>query len=127
VRIAAGEGREPDQSQQRIRPPLPLERLGDLAEAEPHVLVHREPREQAVLLEHHAERRRPIHAAARRRQPPRAHVEQRCLAAPGGADNRDELAVTNLQVDPGEHVHLAVRDHHPLEAEQLRGGRHQRS
>jgi hypothetical protein len=29
--------------------------------------------------------------------------------------------------DPREHIDLAVRDHHLVEAEQLRGDRHQRS
>ena len=61
---------------------------------------------------------------AARRQPPRAQVQQRRLAAARGADQRDELSVAHLEVDPAEHLDGAEGDSDALEAEELAPARH---
>ncbi len=84
--------------------------------AEHHVLLHREPGEERVALEHHAaigagtEHRLPVelHLAARRVVEPRQDADQRGLAAPRGADDADELAPMHLEVDAIERGHARV-------------------
>jgi hypothetical protein len=91
--------------------------LGDLGlgqafalQAEGDVLPHREVREQRVALEHHVDR--PLvgrqvrpgpavqHDAARgRRLEARQHAQQRALAAARRAQQREDLALGDVQAD----------------------------
>src|SRR5262249_21215914 len=82
-------------------------------EPELHVLLHGLPREQRVLLEDHAavgpgagDGLAIHHEPARRRaDEPRDRVEHRRLAAPRGAQERDELAGLGRQVEAADRLH----------------------
>jgi len=81
---------------------------GDAArpQRELHVLGRGQPREQGRLLEH--ERDLPaggVDRARGRLVQPRHQGQQRALAAPGRADEADELAERHLQRHPVERVH----------------------
>ena len=75
------------------------------------LLLDREPREHRVLLEHEAQRvidaadRRAVvqHLAFGRRQQARHHAQQRGLAAARFADDADELAARDVEVDVAQH------------------------
>ena len=100
--------------------PLPL-RLRDLAHlhAEGDVLLHRHVRIERVGLEHHGDvalaRVQVVDAPAADADlalghgiQPGDHVEQRGLAAAGGADQHQKLARVHADVDALEDVQLAV-------------------
>ncbi len=81
---------------------------------EAHVLAHVEMRVERVALEHHRDvaiaRLELVHAAAadcdlarRDRFETRDHSQQRRLAATGRADEHEELAVGDVEVDPLHH------------------------
>jgi hypothetical protein len=87
-----------------------------LAHGKLHVVVNREPGQQRVVLEHH----RPVgsrllHLIALEQDGARCdlrksgdQVEQGRLAAPGMADDRDHLALLDLERDIVQHVGLHV-------------------
>ncbi len=82
------------------------------------ILVDRQPRQEGVVLEHH----RTVgpgfvdlapgeeDAAFGRTQEPRHDVEEGRLAAARMADDGDELALVDLEVDPPEHVGRTGRE-----------------
>ena len=85
-------------------------------EAVRHVLGHRPPREQRVLLEHHATVGAGAHdavavdedGARRGRVEPGDDVEQGGLAAPRGADEGHETAGRHVEVDAVDGQHLVL-------------------
>ncbi len=90
-------------------------RLGDaehLVNRKPHVLIGREPRQQAMVLEHdRAIRPRLVdltilqqHAARRCQDQAGNDVEQRGFSAAGMSDDGDEFAMLDGERDIGEHV-----------------------
>ncbi len=118
--------REPAELHQLERATHPLLRLllGRLlvAEAERHVLLHRQVREQRVVLEHRVDvalvRRglRHVHAVQQdlplgRPLEARDHPQARGLAAARRAEQREELAGRHLQVDPGDRGEIAEALH----------------
>ena len=89
-------------------------RLATRSRKQPDVAGDLEPRHQVRLLEHEADaagmaqaarwRAADRDCAARRRHQVGDDLEERALAAAGGADQRDERAVRNLQRDPGQRL-----------------------
>ena len=83
----------------------------DLGHGEVDVLVDRQPGQQAVVLEHHGAVGSGAvdllvleqHGAGRDLGQPGDQVEQRRLAAAGMADDRDEFALVDGQLDVLEH------------------------
>ena len=110
-RLAVEQLVEPERLRDLLDPPLPL-LLRQLAQpqAEGEVLAHRHVRVQRVVLEDHRDvallRRRLGDVVAADRDvavgdvlEPGDHPQQRRLAAAGRADEHDELALVDLQVD----------------------------
>ena len=89
--------------------------------------AHGEPREQRRLLEHEGDAAPGVDGAGRRLVEPGDEVEQRALAAARRADEADELAGLDLEVDAVEGGHGAVAVpvdlRHAVEAD---GGQRQR-
>src|SRR5258706_46873 len=83
-------------------------------QAEGDVVLHVEPREERMLLEHHHRLRVGPGApfavdqalAGRDRLEARAQLEQRALAAAARAEDRDELAGGDLEADVLDSFHL---------------------
>ena len=122
VREPALEPGQPDQLQQFVRPvPVRIFVLalflaaGDL-DREQDVRQHRAPGQQGGSLEHERDvpagpldgLARHLDPAVRRRQQSRDQPEQGGLATPGPADQRDELVLLDVQVDPVEGLNLAT-------------------
>ena len=96
-----------------------LRRAGDL-QREAHVLAHRHVRIERVGLEHHrdvARARRQVVDDARRRSrstpslissSPAIMRKRRRLAAAGRADQRDEFAIGDVEIDAVHDLDLAV-------------------
>nr|BFE71521.1 hypothetical protein GCM10020092_048220 [Actinoplanes digitatis] len=95
-------------------------------EAERDVAADRQVREERVVLEHHAEaaplRRQHVEprlvlpdAAAGQRQQPGQAVQRRRLAAAGRAEQGDELAPLDRQVQPGERLVAAEAAADPVQ------------
>jgi hypothetical protein len=84
----------------------------DLVDAEPDVLVHGQPWQQAVVLEHHrAIRSRRVHLAVLEQHAAHGGVGQACddveqgrLAATGMADDRDVFALVDGEIDILQHL-----------------------
>jgi hypothetical protein len=108
VRVAVGEAGKPDHPGIALRDVADLRaRQAALHRPEADILVHRHPGEEPVILEHHAA----IGAGAGHRfscHPQLAGgcgletgdaAEQGRLAAAGGADEADELAPRDVEVD----------------------------
>ena len=85
-------------------------------EPELHVFKHGEPGEQRERLEHHGDAgRRPQHRlaqigdrAGRGRHQAGDRAQQRRLAGPGAAEQPDDLALDQFQLDAVEHQMLAA-------------------
>src|SRR5690606_25846274 len=92
------------------------------------VLAHREARDEVVELEHEADMLATIarelgfarlaqlaageaHRAARGHVEPPEDVEQRGLAAAGGAEQHDELAALDVEIHVAQRVHLDFAGH----------------
>src|ERR1039457_3269019 len=83
-----------------------------LVHGQPHIVVDREPRQQAVVLEHdRAVRRRLVHLVSLEYNPavgcrrePGDDVKQRRSSAAGVADDRDVFAFLDLESDLLEHA-----------------------
>ena len=106
-------------------------RLGD-AQAEGHVFKHVQVRKQRVALEHGVHRPqmgRDIinpHAVKQnvpggRRQKPAYDPKRGCLAAPAGAQQREEFLIVDIQIDVVEHDLVAVGHDAVPQADQLLG------
>ena len=106
--------REPEDASRVTHPNVSLG-LRDPAhpEGEPHVLGRGHVRVERVVLEDHGDvavlRRKVVHHLAvdlhvpvRDRLEARDHAESRCLPAPGRADEDDELACTDLEIELGD-------------------------
>ena len=106
-------------------------RFGD-AQAEGHILKHVEVRKQGVPLEYGVHR--PLvgrdvidpHAVKQnvpggRQQKPAYNPKRGCLAAPAGAQQREELLIVDIQIDVVEHDLVAVGHHAVPQADQLLG------
>ncbi len=102
------------------------------AQAEGHVFKHVEMREQGVSLEHGVHCpliRRDIidpHAIKQnvpggRRQKPAYDPKRGCLAAPAGAQQREEFLIVDIQIDVVEHDLVAVGHDTVPQADQLLG------
>ena len=117
VRIVRGKAVELDQLHEALGARLAFRRrkFRDL-QAERDVLRHREPRKQVELLEHHgARRRRLLHAPARhehgalgRGLEAMQDAQQRGLAAPARADDRDELAGADFEANVAQRHHVVA-------------------
>jgi hypothetical protein len=112
------ESPQPHEVEERLPAAIALPLVGDVAQPQVHVLPHREPREEAVLLEDHAQAIRTVHGARGRLEPARAEVQQRRLAAAGRADERDEFSASHLEVDPREGLHRPERLVYALETQE---------
>src|SRR5205823_7337726 len=104
-------------------------------EAKADILPHAHVREERVVLEHHTEAAllRPEHVdalvvepdtAARERQQPGNAVERGRLAAPRRAEQRDELAAPDREVETVEGDCGAKAPRHPIEAKLAKACRH---
>ena len=114
--MAALEAHEPDEPVGDLLDLLA--RQLPLAGAETDVLSHRHPREQRIVLEYHAAvaagagHRLALHCdlAGGRLLETGDDAQQGRLAAARGADQADELAVADRQVDAGKGVDVAIAD-----------------
>ena len=119
VREMALEAGEPDHLDQRLRDLAPrLARHALELEAELDVVLHGAPGQQPELLEHHRAvgagpgDRLAVHAdvAGVRLDQPEQDIEEGALAAAGGADDRQELALADVDVEVLQRAHRpAVR------------------
>src|SRR6266508_3254229 len=115
-RIAVLEAGEPDQVDEGLRPPLALlARKSHAFQSVENIAAHRLPRKQREMLEHDAAiwpRRADRLAldqnpAGLRGEKAADEVEQRRLAAAGGAEQRDEFTPTHVE------RHVLEREHRP--------------
>ena len=117
-RIGIGEFAQAHEADGVIDAPRGLGRFeAGAAQAERDIVVHAEPRQRGVFLEHDADAVR--HAGNRlalednrafgRRRQPRQNIEQRGFAAAGGADHAEEFAAPDIEVDRAERTQLRTR------------------
>jgi hypothetical protein len=91
-------------------------RQAECFETELHVLQHRQPGKQGKALEHHGDaRRRPIHRlaqigdrAVRRLREASNQPQQRRFAGAGAAEQADDLALGDFELDAVEHQKIAA-------------------
>ena len=103
-----GELRQPDPRQQPVDPRIPFRPRHALhRQSEAHVVAHRQPREQRMVLEHHDDagfgtgHRLAVERDAPGRQRLQAgdQFQQRALPASARTEDRDELSLLHRQVD----------------------------
>ena len=139
MRTLVHERSETDPGGERVHPG---DRVGVVERVHERVLAHREIRHEEGLLEEEAdppptqrggplgadrERRAVEEDLSHRRQPePREHEEQARLPRARGADQPDELAAGDVEVEPVDRAHaprpLAVLEDEPSGPEQRRRG-----
>jgi hypothetical protein len=130
---------QPDQLD-HLGDPLASRGRGDLAHAQPELDVLRDAAmgEQRVVLEHHpdvARLRRQVvdllpperHRAGVRRFEARDDAQDRRLARPGRAEQREPLARPDRQVDAVDRPHLAVVAVQSLQRQRVDHGRQRRT
>jgi hypothetical protein len=125
VRIGVGEAVEPDHRDKPRDDPVDLRPLhAARGGAKADIAADGEPREQAVILKHHAAigagpgdpAAVHQHLAIARRLEPGDHPQQGGLAATRGADQADELAAADLEVDRAQRLDFAAGGDKPLVA-----------